>query len=66
MSTSGIAVALHLPTLSVTRACEDLVAHRLLTRRKAGETDTSANLWMPTEMTIAYWTALGELAAKPA
>jgi len=58
LATTDVAVTLDLPTNSVTRACEELVAHRLLSRRKAGEAATSANLWAPTELAAAYWAAL--------
>ncbi len=58
LSTTNAAIALHLPALSVTRACEELVAHRLLSRRKAGDKDNSPNLWCPTDLEHDYWAPL--------
>jgi hypothetical protein len=57
-TSSAIALALGLPVNSTSRACEDLVAHGLLARRKAGDAATSANLWAPSERASRYWDEL--------
>jgi hypothetical protein len=57
-TSTAVALALALPANSTTRACEELVAHGLLSRRKAGDAATSANLWAPTDRASRYWAAL--------
>jgi hypothetical protein len=46
--TADIATGVDLRTRSVERACEELTAHRLLNRGKAGEHDKAPNLWTAT------------------
>jgi hypothetical protein len=57
-TTTRTAVRLQLPAVSVTRACEEQVAHGLASRRRAGDADTSANLWAPSERAAECWQTL--------
>jgi hypothetical protein len=65
-STSDVATALGLASTNTSRALEDLAAHRLLTRRKAGDAATSANLWTPAEHIVEYWQTLDRFRPETA
>ncbi len=56
--TATIAGEIGIPTRSAERALEELAAHRLLTREKAGEHDTAANLWIPTDYAKRLYQAI--------
>jgi hypothetical protein len=56
--TAAIAGNVGIPTRSAERALEELTAHRLLIREKAGEHDTAANLWTPTEYATRLYQAI--------
>jgi hypothetical protein len=63
-STTEVAVALNLPRNTTERALEELTAHRLASRRKSGDADTSANVWAPTELASRYWRTLVSVYEK--
>lgn len=56
--TAEIAVALDLPTRTAERACEELAAHGVFERDKAGTTDSAANLWRPSPAATEWWSAI--------
>jgi hypothetical protein len=64
--TGGVATALKLPTVSAERALEELTAHGLLTRSKAGEAHTAANLWEASTQALARWYTVRRLRRKAA
>jgi hypothetical protein len=55
MKTAEVAQLLDLPTTTAERALEDLNAHKLLKREKAGESERSANLWSSTGLARELW-----------
>ena len=65
-STTDVATALGFAATNTTRACEDLAAHRLLTRSKAGDAATSANLWTPVDRIVEYWQTLDRFQPETA
>jgi hypothetical protein len=58
LRTSVIADSVGIPTRSAERALEELTAHRLLSRDKAGEHETAANLWQPTDYAKRLYQAI--------
>jgi predicted transcriptional regulator len=61
MRTATIASDIDIPTRSAERALEELTAHRLLAREKAGEHGTAANLWSPTDLARQHYQAISAL-----
>jgi DNA-binding transcriptional ArsR family regulator len=57
-STSKIAIALELPRTTAERTLEELTAHGLTARRKSGDSDTSVNLWAPTDEATQRWSTI--------
>jgi len=58
--TAELATLLDLPTRTTERAIEELVAHGLLTRGKAGEKDNAANVWRPSATAREFWEGIGK------
>ena len=56
--TADVAQAVELPKRSAERALEELAAHRLIDRSKAGPHDTAANLWTPTDYAKRLYQAI--------
>ena len=58
--------AFQLPTVSGPRALEELAAHGLSTRHKAGDADNSTILWAGASSAHVHWQKLRRYAVKPA
>jgi predicted ArsR family transcriptional regulator len=61
-TTSHVARALRLPTVSTRRALEELAAHNLLGWRKGGDAKNAAHMWKATETALELWRPLDAIA----
>ena len=56
--TAQIATALDLPTRTAERSCEELAAHGVFQRGKAGEADNAANVWSASPVVEGWWSRI--------